>query len=182
MTTTYRSEKFGKKIKSIEGYKSSQITTLTENGKIITDQNNIANLLAEKFAENSNDEKLDIEFLKFKTEIEASEIDLNAIKNNDDPINAEFSLLELKAVLSDSKNTSPGPDDIPNIFLKQLPNKVVNTLLKIYNYVWSHNLFPSLWNQAIVIPIPKPGKDKQDKGNYRPIALTCCMCKIIEKC
>ena len=31
------------------------------------------------------------------------------------------------------------------------------------------------------IPIPKPGKDNTDPCNYRPIALTCCLCKTLER-
>ncbi|GBL82825.1 hypothetical protein AVEN_106351-1 [Araneus ventricosus] len=34
--------------------------------------------------------------------------------------------------------------------------------------------------KPIVIPIPKPGKDKQDPNNYRPIALTSCLRKLLE--
>ena len=38
----------------------------------------------------------------------------------------------------------------------------------------------SLWSQAIVIPIQKPGKYNTDPNNYRPIALTSCICKTME--
>ena len=41
--------------------------------------------------------------------------------------------------------------------------------------------FPDEWRKAIIIPIPKPGKNHQDPSNYRPIALTSCLCKLIEK-
>ena len=37
------------------------------------------------------------------------------------------------------------------------------------------------WKQAAVIPIPKPGKDNTDPSNYRPIALTSCLCKTLER-
>ena len=37
------------------------------------------------------------------------------------------------------------------------------------------------WQKAIVIPIPKPGKDPRDASNYRPIALTSCLCKLMER-
>ena len=38
----------------------------------------------------------------------------------------------------------------------------------------------SLWSQAIVIPIQKPGKYNTDPNNYRPIALTSCIYKTME--
>ena len=36
-------------------------------------------------------------------------------------------------------------------------------------------------HMAIVIPLLKPGKDHTDPSNYRPIALTSCLCKLMEK-
>ena len=35
--------------------------------------------------------------------------------------------------------------------------------------------------EAMVIPIPKPGKESKNPANYRPIALTSCICKTIER-
>jgi len=32
-----------------------------------------------------------------------------------------------------------------------------------------------------VVPLPKPGKDTSDPTNYRPIALTSCVCKVMER-
>ncbi|MBJ5505526.1 reverse transcriptase family protein, partial [Salmonella enterica subsp. enterica serovar Derby] len=34
---------------------------------------------------------------------------------------------------------------------------------------------------AIVLPFPKPGKDPAIPSNYRPIALTSCLCKLLER-
>ena len=41
--------------------------------------------------------------------------------------------------------------------------------------------FPEDWRLATVIPIPKPGKDHAEPTNYRPIALTSCLCKTLER-
>ena len=32
-----------------------------------------------------------------------------------------------------------------------------------------------------MIPIPKPGKDSKNPSNYRPISLTSCLCKTMER-
>ena len=34
---------------------------------------------------------------------------------------------------------------------------------------------------SIVIPIPKPGKDHSLPGNFCPISLTSCLCKLLER-
>ena len=83
--------------------------------------------------------------------------------------------------LISSKNSSPGSDGIANCLLKNLPTKGINCLLKIFNLIWNNNLFPKVWNQAIVVPIAKPKKDKNNTENYCPIALTSGLCKTIEK-
>jgi potassium voltage-gated channel Eag-related subfamily H protein 8 len=44
--------------------------------------------------------------------------------------------------------------------------------LSIFNNIWKSCNFPKSWKEAIIIPIPKPGKDHSDPSNYRPIALT----------
>ena len=41
--------------------------------------------------------------------------------------------------------------------------------------------FPGTWKQSIIVPIPKSGKDKSNPQNYRPIALTNCLCKTMER-
>ena len=48
------------------------------------------------------------------------------------------------------------------------------------NEIWRTGKFPEDWHKAVIIPIPKPGKDKTEATNYRPIALTSCICKTME--
>ena len=54
-------------------------------------------------------------------------------------------------------------------------------MLHIFNNIWIIGEFPLSWSEATIIPIPKPGKDPTDPGNYRPIALTSCVCKTFER-
>ena len=51
----------------------------------------------------------------------------------------------------------------------------------IFNYIWLTGNVPPSWHDAIVVPIPKPGKDHTDPINYRPISLTSCVCKTLER-
>ena len=43
------------------------------------------------------------------------------------------------------------------------------------------SFFINLKITPIIIPIPKPGKDHSDPNSYRPIALTSCFCKTMER-
>ena len=47
--------------------------------------------------------------------------------------------------------------------------------------IWNNGVFPDQWRNAIVIPIPKPNKNKFNLANYRPISLINTMRKIMEK-
>lgn len=172
------------KIKAIEGRYSQIIPALEEDNKIISDPSEITELLAKKFAKNSSDSNYSKEFLDYKLLMESQSLPSdNDNSGNDEPIalNRALTIEELIEVIHSSKNTSPGPDNIPNILIKELPSDAVRSLLDIYNIIWIKQVFPKTWKSAIVIPILKPNKNKTDKDSYRPISLTCCLCKILEK-
>lgn len=50
----------------------------------------------------------------------------------------------------------------------------------MYNYIWTNDTFPKAWNSATIIPIPKPGKNRTNVKNYRPIALNSDINKLSE--
>ena len=54
-------------------------------------------------------------------------------------------------------------------------------MLDITNAKWKSDTFPESWRDALIISIPKPGKDHFNPLNYRPIALTSCICKTVER-
>ena len=54
-------------------------------------------------------------------------------------------------------------------------------LLKVYNHVWESGCFPPSWRDALIVPIPKPGKDHLDPDKFRRTALTSCLCKTMER-
>ena len=65
--------------------------------------------------------------------------------------------------------------------LKHLSPKSLKTLLDIFNDIWKTGKIPESLELATLIPIPKPGKDHAEPTNYRPIALTSCICKTLER-
>ena len=74
-----------------------------------------------------------------------------------------------------------GPDDIHYQIIKHLPDISLYALLDLFNDIWDDGVFPPGWREATIIPIPKPGKDHTNPSNYRPIALTSCLCKTFER-
>lgn len=153
----------------------------------IPDKKDICNEIAQSFANNSSDSNYHQNFIINKRN------QINSRTNQDkiqDPpneleylnsLNQKLSKDEIVHVLSKAGNTSPGPDDIPNDLLKNLPQSGIDYLTDLYNLIWTQHVIPNLWREAIVCPIPKPEKDHSKATNYRPISLTCNLCKILEK-
>ena len=147
--------------------------------KTITEKLDIANVLAEQLAYNSSSHQCSNSFLKRKQEFEKKKINFSS--SNDEYYNKDFTFDELKSSLSRAHDTAEGPDKVHYQLLKHLPQESMHLLLNIYNYIWQSWNFPDCWKEAIVIPIPKPGKDHCDPNNYRHISLTSCVCKTLER-
>jgi Reverse transcriptase (RNA-dependent DNA polymerase) len=65
--------------------------------------------------------------------------------------------------------------------LKYLPYTAPSSLLHILNDIWQTGSFPSSWSEATIIPLPKPDKNHNCPSNYKPIAITSCLCKTFER-
>ena len=93
-----------------------------------------------------------------------------------------FNMKELQEALDALKiNKSPGPDQITNDMLKQLGEKAKAAMLDIFNNSWKTGDVPQIWRDANMIPIHKKGKDKYKTSSYRPISLTSCIGKVMER-
>ncbi|XP_058827538.1 uncharacterized protein LOC131687467 [Topomyia yanbarensis] len=97
------------------------------------------------------------------------------------PLDANFSFSELNWALNKAAGLSEGPDRIGYPLLNHLPPRAKLILLDIYNGVWSSGVVPAEWKEATVIPIKKPGKEGTEADEYRPISLTSCVGKILER-
>ena len=89
--------------------------------------------------------------------------------------------LRCLTILKTSNNSSPGQDQIHCEILRHLLNETLHILLDIINETWKSDTFPESWREALIISIPKPGKDHFNPLNYRPIALTSCIGKTVER-
>ena len=74
-----------------------------------------------------------------------------------------------------------GLDDIHYQLLKHLSSPYLHTLLALMNEVWATGNVPSIWKTALVVPVPKPGKDHTVPSKYCRIALTSCVYKTMER-
>ena len=71
------------------------------------------------------------------------------------------------------------PDQFKPIVLQTLHAELAPILQVIFQTSLDSGKLPHIWKEANMSPIFKKG-DKSDPTNYRPISLTCVLCKVLE--
>ena len=159
--------------------KNNKHVHIKSNGNICSTTKDISNALGENFQKNSSSANYSETFQNIKQEREKEHLNFTSL--NHEKYNVPFTASELLDALHKSHDTAAGPDDIHYQILKHLPDNALKTLLNILNDIWITGKFPKDWSKATIIPIPKPNKDHTEATNYRPIALTSCLCKTMER-
>lgn len=88
---------------------------------------------------------------------------------------------ELERVLPKSKSKPAGPDLIHNDIIRNFSTENKTHLLHLFNVLLTNKHVPILWNKSIVIALWKPGKARENPASYRPVSLTFCLSKTIER-
>ena len=160
-------------------HKSKDVTALKVGGRIIDDPQEIADNIARRIEDVSSETSCSPEFLRYKRLAEKKKINFSSRQNKEynDPLTKQ----ELDAQLKELKDSATGPDGVHNRMLKNLPEEAKDYLLKLMNKIWLDGEFPEEWRLAHIIPLLKEGKDPLDPASYRPISLTSCICKLLEK-
>ena len=110
--------------------------------------------------------------------------ELRRVRNEkkNDGMTLPLTLQELNIAINKlKKKKSPGPDGITNEMIIHLHTTARLKLLEIFNLSWEKGEVPQMWKEAIMIPIHKKGKDKSKSASYRPISLTSCVVKTMER-
>ena len=148
-------------------------------GNLITNKEEISNTFGETYQNIHSSDNYSDDFKNTKHNEEANPIDFNT--SNTYIYNRKFRLKDLKRNIKKAKDTAYGADQIHYPFLKHLPDECLRVFLDLINEYWESHTFPPDWRLALVLPVPKPGKDHFYPTNYRPIALTSCLCKTTER-
>ena len=98
------------------------------------------------------------------------------------PAMEDFSI-SVAGIIKFLKNLKPGkaagPDRLKPILLKELSEEIAPIIQVIFERSLQTGKLPSERCRAQVTPIFKKG-DKSSSANYRPISLTCILCKVLE--
>ena len=168
------------RIKRISGQCSAPTLPVLEvNGVQVFRPDQVANEIARALASRCGTGVSDPQFLRIRTRCEANRVDFST--SEELTYNRPFSMAELKSAVAGLRSVSEGPDGVHNEMLRHLPSSVLEVLLAIFNRLWLKGDFPGVWREAQVVPLLKPGKSGLDPLHYRPISLTSCLCKLMEK-
>ena len=72
-----------------------------------------------------------------------------------------------------------GPDGLASVLLKNVAGTLAQPLSLLYNASFELSAIPDIWKAAMVTPVFKKGSPTA-ACNYRPISLTCIICKVME--
>jgi hypothetical protein len=173
-------------IRNIDGRQgeTKEGAALHDKDRVLSSSQDKADAFVKEYASVSciRNKKEDRPFIKKVREMYSKKCpnDHHDVKNRS--ICSPFSDRELQNALNAVRlRSQPGDDGIANYMLRQLSESGKQTLLGIYNQSREERTFPSCWKKATIIPILKRGKDPQLLGSFRPICLTSCLGKTIER-
>lgn len=93
----------------------------------------------------------------------------------------DVNVKEIEDLLNElNVNKAMGPDGVHPKLLKECNKALAVPITLLIRESLDSGSVPLLWLLAAVCPIYKKG-DKLDPLNYRPVSLTCVLCKICEK-
>ncbi len=140
----------------------------------VTGENNITNVWYDHYYEllNSNG---DISHQPYVESI------MNDIVNSQS-VFSRFSALDVERAIDKLKiGKSAGTESMQGEHFKYAHSKVTGLLSMLFNAMFLHNYLPCKFMETIIVPIIKNKKGSiTDKDNYRPIAITSVVSKILE--
>ena len=74
-----------------------------------------------------------------------------------------------------------GADKVAPTFIKELGPRARAALLECFNLSWRTGYTPQSWRNAIIIRLLKGGKPASKMDSYRPVSLTSCFAKTMER-
>ena len=174
-------EKFWRVVKSLNGSPSSNARNeaMKHKGKTITSDARKAEIFLQHYAKVSrhkftrSERDINRRLKKLLRRREAGPKQINC---------SNFTIHELEqAIHAMKRKGAAGPDDIPPSFLKELGDNGKTELLRIFNHSFNKAKCPGSWLLAVIIPLLKAKKPASDLTSYRPISLTSCIVKLLER-
>ena len=93
-----------------------------------------------------------------------------------------FTSKQTRAAIKQAKASKAiGPDKISNLHLKHLRKEAIGYLMEIFNLSIKTSQIPQICKCLVIIPMLKPGKDRNDRNYSHPVSLLCPAIRIMEQ-
>ena len=146
---------------------------------IVSDHGEVSEILATHFSKVSSNNNYNPAFRRFKATKEAQRLNFSSVQTFN--YNEKLTINEFNTALAATKESSPGIDCVTYSMIKNTNPTMHNLILQTFNRIYSDKVFPKIWSISVAVAIPKQKKDATDSQNFRPISLTNCLCKLMEK-
>ena len=173
-------KKIWKRIRKMKGSNSPIRTPcIDHNNATITEPQDIANILAEHYSSISSTNSYDPQFRRIRHNKMLRNLDFHTAE--DHYYNVPITMRELECSLQQCNNTAPGEDQITYTMIKRAHPSMRDLILKLFNIIWTNHQFPANLRHAVILSFLKQDKPSNEVASYRPIALTSCIGKLMEK-
>ncbi|GBN11630.1 hypothetical protein AVEN_15082-1, partial [Araneus ventricosus] len=142
------------------------VNLILHNNHYISNPVQQSNLFADFFSANS---------------VKHEPIPLDYCEDSNSHLNIPIHLQEVRQAIQKTRNSTPGADGITANWFKRLSNTDLTCITSFFQEVFTTSYIPEEWKHSIIVPIPKPNKDKTKINSYRPIALTSVFSKVFER-
>lgn len=158
------------------GIRTFKFPQLRVNNNIIYEPQEVVEVFVDYFSSISSDTQYDSNLI-----VKLDTIYTDNRDNSMEVYNLPITEQELDIAISSSGETSVGPDKIAYSFFRHMSKNTKQYVLKCINKAYVTNKYPESWKIATIVPILKPGKKPEQPESYRPISLTSCVGKIMER-
>ncbi|GBN28226.1 RNA-directed DNA polymerase from mobile element jockey [Araneus ventricosus] len=142
------------------------VNLILHNNHYISNPVQQSNLFADFFSDNS---------------MKHEPIPLDYCEDCNPNLNIPIHIQEVRQAIQKTRNSTPGADGITANWFKRLSNTDLICITSFFQEVFTTSYIPEEWKHSIIVPIPKPNKDKTKINSYRPIALTSVFSKVFER-
>lgn len=145
INTNTSSTEIWNKIKAIKGISCHRLPPILQhNNTSLSTLPDIAKAFAKIFQKNSSTSNYELAFGIFKDNVEHNQINQPELAPhpNSNFLNMPFNISEILDAQSNCNSKSPGQDDIPYSFIKNLLSQGPNQLFQLYNLIWEKGFYP----------------------------------------
>ena len=157
------------------------ITSVDENNKVLTEQNEMIDFIADYF------QKLNLDNIKQEKDWIGESLNFNGYRvypsqeelDNERSVIKQVSYKEIHMAVRSLKNGKAcGLDNIPGEFIKNLNKHNLNILRQLFSLIFLRQEIPIKWKEDKMILIYKGKGDRQSIDNFRGISV----CNVMAKC